>query len=350
MGNADDADCADGRRKKIIRVIRVVCVPPFHFFIIRMNIAKNLTELIGHTPLVELGGYSRRYGLPRPLVAKVEAFNPGGSVKARTALALIDDAERRGLLRPGATIIEPTSGNTGIGLALVAAIRGYRLILTMPETMSLERRNLLRALGAEIVLTPGAGGMAASIAKAGELHRAIPGSFIPGQFDNPANPRVHELTTGPEIWQDTDGQVGVFVAGVGTGGTLTGVARCLKALNPAVRIVAAEPASSPVLAGGQAGPHRIQGIGANFIPANYDASLVDEVLPVPDDEAIRAARLLATTDGLLCGISSGAALYAARAVALRPEMAGRLVVALLPDTGERYLSTELFAFDTYPLD
>ena len=310
-----------------------------------MNIAKNLTELIGHTPLVELGGYSRRYGLPRPLVAKVEAFNPGGSVKARTALALIDDAERRGLLRPGATIIEPTSGNTGIGLALVAAIRGYRLILTMPETMSLERRNLLRALGAEIVLTPGAGGMAASIAKAGELHRAIPGSFIPGQFDNPANPRVHELTTGPEIWQDTDG-----LAGVGTGGTLTGVARCLKALNPAVRIVAAEPASSPVLAGGQAGPHRIQGIGANFIPANYDASLVDEVLPVPDDEAIRAARLLATTDGLLCGISSGAALYAARAVALRPEMAGRLVVALLPDTGERYLSTELFAFDTYPLD
>ena len=299
-----------------------------------MNIAKNLTELIGHTPLVELGGYSRRYGLPRPIVAKVEAFNPGGSVKARTALALIDDAERRGLLRPGATIIEPTSGNTGIGLALVAAIRGYRLILTMPETMSLERRNLLRALGAEIVLTPGAGGMAASIAKAGELHRAIPGSFIPGQFDNPANPRVHELTTGPEIWQDTDGQVDVFVAGVGTG----------------VRIVAAEPASSPVLAGGQAGPHRIQGIGANFIPANYDASLVDEVLPVPDDEAIRAARLLATTDGLLCGISSGAALYAARAVALRPEMAGRLVVALLPDTGERYLSTELFAFDTYPLD
>ena len=313
-----------------------------------MNIAQNLTALVGHTPLVELGGYSRRYGLPRPLVAKVEAFNPGGSVKARTALALIDDAERRGLLR--ATIIEPTSGNTGIGLALVAAIRGYRLILTMPETMSLERRNLLRALGAEIVLTPGAGGMAASIAKAGELHRAIPGSFIPGQFDNPANPRVHELTTGPEIWQDTDGQVGAFVAGVGTGGTLTGVARCLKALNPAVRIVAAEPASSPVLAGGQAGPHRIQGIGANFIPANYDASLVDEVLPVPDDEAIRAARLLATTDGLLCGISSGAALYAARAVALRPEMAGRLVVALLPDTGERYLSTELFAFDTYPLD
>ena len=315
-----------------------------------MNIAKNLTALVGHTPLVELGGYSALCGLSRPLVAKVEAFNPSGSVKARTALALIDDAEQRGLLRPGATLIEPTSGNTGVGLAMVAAIRGYHLILTMPETMSLERRNLLRALGAEIVLTPGSGGMAASIAKADELHRAIPGSFIPGQFDNPANPRVHELTTGPEIWQDTDGRIDVFVAGVGTGGTLTGVARYLKAQNPAVRIIAAEPASSPVLAGGQAGPHRIQGIGANFIPANYDASVVDEVLPVPDDEAIRAARRVATADGLLCGISSGAAVWAARTVALRPEMAGKLIVTLLPDTGERYLSTELFAFDTYPLD
>ena len=315
-----------------------------------MNIAKNLTALVGHTPLVELGGYSALCGLSRPLVAKVESFNPSGSVKARTALALIDDAEQRGLLRPGATLIEPTSGNTGVGLAMVAAIRGYHLILTMPETMSLERRNLLRALGAEIVLTPGSGGMAASIAKADELHRAIPGSFIHGQFDNPANPRVHELTTGPEIWQDTDGRIDVFVAGVGTGGTLTGVARYLKAQNPAVRIIAAEPASSPVLAGGQAGPHRIQGIGANFIPANYDASVVDEVLPVPDDEAIRAARRVATADGLLCGISSGAAVWAARTVALRPEMAGKLIVTLLPDTGERYLSTELFAFDTYPLD
>ena len=315
-----------------------------------MNIAKNLTALVGHTPLVELGGYSTLCGLSRPLVAKVESFNPSGSVKARTALALIDDAERRGLLRSGATLIEPTSGNTGVGLAMVAAIRGYHLILTMPETMSLERRNLLRALGAEIVLTPGSGGMAASIAKADELHRDIPGSFIPGQFDNPANPRVHELTTGPEIWQDTDGRIDVFVAGVGTGGTLTGVARYLKARNPAVRIIAAEPASSPVLAGGKAGPHRIQGIGANFIPANYDASVVDEVLPVPDDEAIRAARRVATADGLLCGISSGAALYAARTVALRPEMAGKWIVTLLPDTGERYLSTELFAFDTYPLD
>ena len=315
-----------------------------------MNIARNLTALVGHTPLVELGGYSALCGLSRPLVAKVESFNPSGSVKARTALALIDDAERRGLLRPGATLIEPTSGNTGVGLAMVAAIRGYHLILTMPETMSLERRNLLRALGAEIVLTPGSGGMAASIAKADELHRAIPGSFIPGQFDNPANPCVHELTTGPEIWQDTDGRIDVFVAGVGTGGTLTGVARYLKAQNPAVRIIAAEPASSPVLAGGKAGPHRIQGIGANFIPANYDASVVDEVLPVPDDEAIRAARRVATADGLLCGISSGAAVWAARMVARRPEMADKLVVTLLPDTGERYLSTELFAFDTYPLD
>ena len=315
-----------------------------------MNIAKNLTALVGHTPLVELGGYSALCGLSRPLVAKVESFNPSGSVKARTALALIDDAERRGLLRPGATLIEPTSGNTGVGLAMVAAIRGYHLILTMPETMSLERRNLLHDLGAEIVLTPGSGGMAASIAKADELHRAIPGSFIPGQFDNPANPRVHELTTGPEIWQDTDGRIDVFVAGVGTGGTLTGVARYLKARNPDVRIIAAEPASSPVLAGGKAGPHRIQGIGANFIPANYDASVVDEVLPVPDDEAIRAARRVATADGLLCGISSGAALYAARTVALRPEMAGKWIVTLLPDTGERYLSPELFAFDTYPLD
>ena len=315
-----------------------------------MNIAKNLTALVGHTPLVELGGYSTLCGLSRPLVAKVESFNPSGSVKARTALALIDDAERRGLLRPGATLIEPTSGNTGVGLAMVAAIRGYHLILTMPETMSLERRNLLHALGAEIVLTPGSGGMAASIAKADELHRAIPGSFIPGQFDNPANPRVHELTTGPEIWQDTDGRIDVFVAGVGTGGTLTGVARYLKARNPDVRIIAAEPASSPVLAGGKAGPHRIQGIGANFIPANYDASVVDEVLPVPDDEAIRAARRVATADGLLCGISSGAAVWAARTVALRPEMAGKWIVTLLPDTGERYLSTELFAFDTYPLD
>lgn len=315
-----------------------------------MNIAQNLTELIGRTPLLELAGYSRQMNLPRPLVAKVEAFNPSGSVKARAALALIDDAERRGLLRPGATLIEPTSGNTGVGLAMVAAIRRYRLILTMPETMSIERRNLLRMLGAELVLTPGAAGMAGAVAKADELHATIPGSFIPSQFDNPANPRVHELTTGPEIWQDTDGQVGAFVAGVGTGGTISGVGRALKRQNPAVRVVAVEPSASPVLSGGQAGPHRIQGIGANFRPANFDASVVDEVLPVSDDDALRAARLLARTDGLLVGISSGAALSAAARLAQRPEMADQLIVVLLPDTGERYLSTDLFAFDTYPLD
>jgi len=315
-----------------------------------MDIAKNLTELIGRTPLVELGGYSRQMNLPRPLVAKVEAFNPSGSVKARAALALIDDAERRGLLRPGATLIEPTSGNTGVGLAMVVAIRRYRLILTMPETMSLERRNLLRMLGAELVLTPGSAGMAGAVAKADELHATIPGSFIPSQFDNPANPRVHELTTGPEIWQDTDGQVGAFVAGVGTGGTISGVGRALKRQNPAVRVVAVEPSASPVLSGGQAGPHRIQGIGANFRPANFDASVVDEVLPVSDDDALRATRLLARTDGLLVGISSGAALSAAARLAQRPEMVDQLIVVLLPDTGERYLSTDLFAFDTYPLD
>lgn len=315
-----------------------------------MKIARHLAELVGHTPLVELGRYSACAGLSRPLVAKVESFNPGGSVKARTALALIDDAERRGALRPGATIIEPTSGNTGVGLAVVAAIRGYRLILTMPETMSTERRNLLRALGADLILTPGAEGMAGSVARANELHKTIPGSFIPGQFDNPANPRVHRLTTGPEIWQDTEGQVQAFVATSGTGGTVSGVGQALKAYSPDVHVVAVEPSASPVLEGGKPGPHRIQGIGPNFVPGNYDASVVDEVLPVSDDDAIRAARLLARTEGLLAGISSGAALHAATRLALRPEWSGRLIVVLLPDTGERYLSTELFAFDTYPLD
>ena len=315
-----------------------------------MKIARHLAELVGHTPLVELGRYSACADLSRPLVAKVESFNPGGSVKARTALALIDDAERRGALRPGATIIEPTSGNTGVGLALVAAIRGYRLILTMPETMSTERRNLLRALGADLILTPGAEGMAGSVARANELHKTIPGSFIPGQFDNPANPRVHRLTTGPEIWQDTEGQVQAFVATSGTGGTVSGVGQALKAYSPDVHVVAVEPSASPVLEGGKPGPHRIQGIGPNFVPGNYDASVVDEVLPVSDDDAIRAARLLARTEGLLAGISSGAALHAATRLAFRPEWSGRLIVVLLPDTGERYLSTELFAFDTYPLD
>ena len=314
------------------------------------KLAKNLTELIGHTPLMELVGYSRKYGLQKNIVVKLEAFNPAGSVKDRVALAMIEDAESRGALKPGATIIEPTSGNTGVGLAMVATIKGYHLILTMPETMSIERRNLLKALGAEIILTDGQAGMAGSIAKAKELREAITGSVILQQFENPSNPRIHELTTGEEIWTDTDGEVAVFVAGVGTGGTICGVAKALKKHNPNVHIVAVEPASSPVLQGGDAAPHRIQGIGANFIPAIYDASVVDEVLSVPDDEAIRAGRELAATKGLLAGISSGAAVYAARLLAARPEFANKTIVVLLPDTGERYLSTELFAFDTYPLD
>lgn len=305
-------------------------------------IAKNLIDLVGRTPLMELSAYSRLHGLSRPLVAKLEMFNPSGSVKARTALAMIEDAEARGLLKPGATIIEPTSGNTGIGLAMVATIKGYHLILTMPETMSLERRNLLKALGAEIVLTSGAEGMAGSIAKAEALRDATPGAVILQQFDNPSNPAVHERTTGEEIWTETAGQVDVFVAGVGTGGTVSGVARALKKHNAAVRIVAVEPASSPVLEGGQAGPHRLQGIGANFVPGNYDASVVDEVIPVSDDDAFRASRELAAAEGLLAGISSGAALHAARTLAARPDMQGKCIVVLLPDTGERYLSVGLY--------
>ena len=285
------------------------------------------------------------HGLSRPLVAKLEMLNPSGSVKARTALAMVEDAERRGLLCPGGTLVEPTSGNTGIGLAMVARIKGYRLILTMPETMSLERRNLLRAYGAELVLTSGAEGMAGSVAKAEELCASLPGAVILGQFDNPANAEVHFRTTGEEIWQDTNGQVEAFVAGVGTGGTVSGVARALKGHNPGVCIVAVEPAASPVLEGGKAGPHRIQGIGANFVPRNYDASVVDEIIAVTDDDAFRAARELAATEGLLAGISSGAALCAATRLAARPEMAGRLVTVLLPDTGERYLSTGLYALD-----
>lgn len=314
------------------------------------KIAKNLTELIGHTPLMELAEYSCKYGLQKNLVVKLEAFNPVGSIKDRVALAMIEDAETSGILKPGATIIEPTSGNTGVGLAMVATIKGYHLILTMPETMSIERRNLLKALGAEIVLTDGLSGMAGSITKAQELREKIVGSVILQQFENPANPKVHELTTGEEIWADTDGKIDVFVAGVGTGGTVCGVARALKKHNPNVYIVAVEPASSPILEGGESAPHRIQGIGANFIPSIYDASVVDEVIPVPDDEAIRGGRELASTEGLLVGISSGAAVYAARLLAGRPEFVNKTIVALLPDTGERYLSTELFAFDTYPLD
>ena len=314
------------------------------------KIAKNLTELIGRTPLMELAEYSRKYGLKQNIIAKLEAFNPAGSVKDRVALAMIEDAEARGALKPGATIIEPTSGNTGVGLAMVATIKGYHLMLTMPETMSIERRNLLKALGAEIVLTDGLAGMAGSIAKAQELRASIPGSVILQQFENPSNTQIHTLTTGGEIWTDTDGKVDVFIAGVGTGGTICGVARALKKHNPNVYIVAVEPESSPVLEGGVEGPHRIQGIGANFIPAIYDASVVDEVFPVPDDEAIRGGRDLASTEGLLAGISSGAAVYAARLLAQRPEFADKKIVVLLPDTGERYLSTELFAFETYPLD
>ena len=314
------------------------------------KIAKNLTELIGRTPLMELAEYSRKYGLKQNIIAKLEAFNPAGSVKDRVALAMIEDAEARGALKPGATIIEPTSGNTGVGLAMVATIKGYHLMLTMPETMSIERRNLLKALGAEIVLTDGLAGMAGSIAKAQELRASIPGSIILQQFENPSNAQIHTLTTGEEIWTDTDGKVDVFIAGVGTGGTICGVARALKKHNPDVYIVAVEPESSPVLEGGVEGPHRIQGIGANFIPAIYDASVVDEVFPVPDDEAIRGGRELASTEGLLAGISSGAAVYAARLLAQRPDFADKKIVVLLPDTGERYLSTELFAFETYPLD
>lgn len=315
-----------------------------------VKIAEKLTDLIGHTPLMKVSGYSNKYGLKRELIVKLESFNPAGSVKDRVALSMIEDAEKRGLLKPGATIIEPTSGNTGVGLAMVATIKGYRLILTMPETMSLERRNLLKAFGADIVLTNGMAGMAGSIAKARELNTEIPGSIILQQFENPANPKTHLLTTGEEIWDDTDGKVDVFVAGVGTGGTVCGVGRALKKHNPDIYIVAVEPEASPILEGGKPGTHRIQGIGANFIPAIYDPSVINEVFPVPDGEAIRGGRDLAATEGVLAGISSGAALYAARQIALRPEFADKQIVVLLPDTGERYLSTELFAFETYPLE
>lgn len=306
------------------------------------KIAKNLIDLIGRTPLVEVSAFSKKHGLATPLVVKPELFNPSGSVKARAALAMIRDAEERGMLKPGGTLIEPTSGNTGIGLAMVAAIRGYRLILTMPETMSMERRKLLKAMGAELVLTPGTEGMAGSIAKAEELKASIPGAFIPQQFDNPANPRIHETTTAEEIWQDTDGQVDVFVAGVGTGGTLSGVARTLKKYNPNIYIVGVEPSASPMIQKGVAGPHKIQGIGANFVPRNFDASVVDEVIGISNEDAILSARELALTEGLLTGISSGAALCGAVQIAQRPAFQGKRVIVLLPDTGERYLSTELF--------
>ena len=314
------------------------------------NIYKGTIELIGNTPLVEAVNLEQAHDLQATLLIKLEYLNPAGSVKDRIAKSMLEDAEQSGKLHTGSVIIEPTSGNTGIGLAAIAAAKGYRVILTMPETMSVERRNILKAYGAEIVLTEGAKGMKGAIAKAKELAEEIPNSFIPGQFENPANPEAHRKTTGPEIWRDTDGKVDYFVAGVGTGGTITGVGEYLKSQNPNVKIVAVEPESSPVLEGGVAGSHRIQGIGANFVPAIYDASVVDEVFPVPDDEAIRGGRELASTEGLLAGISSGAAVYAARLLAQRPDFADKKIVVLLPDTGERYLSTELFAFETYPLD
>lgn len=313
------------------------------------RIAKQLTELIGHTPLLELTKFSASHGLQTPIIAKVEYFNPGGSVKDRIALAMIEDAEQRGILKPGATIIEPTSGNTGVGLALVSAVKGYKLILTMPETMSIERRNLVKAYGAEVRLTSGKDGMAGAIKAAEELRDSIPGSVILQQFENGANPARHYATTGPEIWQDTDGKVDIFVAGVGTGGTVSGIAKYLKEQNPNVKIVAVEPLSSPVLNGGQSSPHKIQGIGAGFVPKTYDASLIDEVLDIDNNDAIRTGRELAQQDGLLVGISSGAAAYAASVLAKRPENAGKTIVTLLPDTGERYLSTVLYAFDEYPL-
>ncbi len=313
------------------------------------KIAKQLTDLIGNTPLLELSKFSKAKGLETPIIAKVEFFNPGGSVKDRIALAMIEDAEKKGLLKPGATIIEPTSGNTGVGLALVSAVKGYKLILTMPETMSIERRNLVKAYGAEVRLTSGKDGMPGAIKAAEALRDSIPGSIILQQFENGANPAKHYATTGPEIWEQTDGKIDIFVAGVGTGGTVSGVAKYLKEKNPNVKVIAVEPKSSPVLNGGQSGPHKIQGIGAGFVPKTYNGNLIDEVFDVENDDAIRAGRELAKHDGVLVGISSGAAAYAASEIAKRPENKGKTIVALLPDTGERYLSTVLYAFEEYPL-
>lgn len=313
------------------------------------KIAQKLTDLIGGTPLLRLNGYSRTENLSANLIGKLECFNPGGSVKDRIALAMIEDAEQSGTLKKGAAIIEPTSGNTGIGLALVSAVKGYRVILTMPETMSLERRNLLKALGAELVLTPGAEGMKGAIDKAVELCESTPGAVILQQFDNPANPAAHARTTAEEIWRDTDGGVDIFIAGVGTGGTVSGVGKRLKELKPSVEVVAVEPSDSPVLSGGKPGPHVIQGIGAGFIPGNYDGSVIDRIIGVSGDDAIRTSRKLARTEGLLAGISSGAAVFAAAELARKPENEGKNIVIVLPDTGERYLSTVLYAFDDYPL-
>lgn len=308
-----------------------------------MRVYRKITDLIGGTPLLELTNYEKANELDAKIYAKLEYFNPAGSVKDRIAKAMLDDAEEKGLLKPGAVIIEPTSGNTGIGLASVAASRGYKVILTMPETMSVERRNLLKAYGAELVLTEGAKGMPGAIAKAKELAEQTPNSYIPSQFTNPANPAVHLKTTGPEIWADTDGKVDIFVAGVGTGGTLSGVGAYLKSQNPNVKVVAVEPATSPVLSGGKAGPHKIQGIGAGFVPDTLNTDIYDEILPVQNEDAFATGRALARSEGVLVGISSGAAVFAAAQLAKRPENAGKVIVALLPDTGERYLSTPMFA-------
>lgn len=313
------------------------------------KIAKKLTDLIGNTPLLELSNFNKKHNLDAPIIAKLEYFNPASSVKDRIANAMIEDAEASGLLKPDSELIEPTSGNTGIGLAFVAAAKGYKLTLTMPETMSIERRNLLKALGANIVLTPGPEGMKGAIAKAEELQKENPKAIILQQFANPANPAIHRKTTAEEIWHDTDGKVDIFIAGVGTGGTVSGVGEVLKKYNPNVKIVAVEPTDSPVLSGGKPGPHKIQGIGAGFIPATYDSAAVDEIFQVSNDDAIRTSRELAREEGLLVGISSGAATYAAVQIAKRPENKGKNIVVILPDTGERYLSTVLYAFEEYPL-
>lgn len=312
-------------------------------------IAKKLTDLVGNTPLLELAAYSTSKDVKATIVAKLEYFNPAGSVKDRVALNMILDAEEKGILTPGATIIEPTSGNTGVGLAFVSAVRGYQLILTMPDTMSVERRNLVKAYGAKVELTPGKDGMKGAINRANELKEQIPGSVILQQFENPANPQAHYKTTAEEIWRDTDGKVDILVGGAGTGGTVSGTGKRLKELNPNIKVVAAEPATSPVLSGGQPGPHKIQGIGAGFVPKTYNADVVDEVLTVENDDAILTSRQLAATEGLLVGISSGCSVAAARKLAQRPENAGKVIVAILPDTGERYLSTVLYDFENYPL-
>ena len=314
------------------------------------KIATKLTDLVGNTPLLELNSYAKSEKVDNAsIIAKLEYFNPAGSVKDRVALNMILEAEKNGTIKPGATLIEPTSGNTGVGLAFVSAVKGYKLILTMPETMSVERRNLVKAYGAQVVLTPGSAGMKGAIAKAEELRDSIPGAVIPQQFENPANPTIHYNTTGDEIWRDTDGKIDIFVAGVGTGGTVSGVGKRIKELNPNVKIVAVEPESSAVLSGEPAGSHKIQGIGAGFVPKTFNRDVVDEIFKVPNDGAILTSRKLAATEGLLVGISSGAATYAATEIAKRPENKGKKIVVLLPDTGERYLSTVLYAFEDYPL-